>query len=84
MTDTTVYATDTTNTLLREAAHSTRHDDMDATTETVLRSFVVMADRAEAILRAEVIRARSMGLTWAQVGAAFGITRQAAQQRFGL
>lgn len=30
-----------------------------------------------------VERAREAGLTWQQVGDVFGITRQAAQQRFG-
>ena len=33
-------------------------------------------------LRMAVDRARGLGLSWAEVGIALGITRQAAQQRF--
>ena len=38
---------------------------------------------AEAELAATVIRARQAGHTWTAIGASPGITRQAAQQRFG-
>lgn len=38
---------------------------------------------AEKDLRASVQRARDEGATWQEIGDALGITRQAAQQRFG-
>ena len=39
--------------------------------------------RIEQAQRETVGAARRAGATWQQVGDAFGITRQAAQQRFG-
>jgi hypothetical protein len=38
---------------------------------------------AQAELAAAVIRARQAGQSWTAIGASLGITRQAAQQRFG-
>lgn len=38
---------------------------------------------AEADLRAEVAAARAAGNSWAIIGTALGVTKQAAQQRFG-
>lgn len=40
-------------------------------------------DAAESRMRHSVARAREEGATWAEVGEALGVTRQAAQQRFG-
>lgn len=40
-------------------------------------------DAAQAELRAAVTKAREAGDTWAMIGTALGITRQAAYQRFG-
>jgi hypothetical protein len=40
-------------------------------------------DAAESELRAAVEAARAAGDTWAAIGVALGITRQAAFQRFG-
>ena len=40
-------------------------------------------EEAEAALRAAVDAARAAGDTWAAIGVALGITRQAAFQRFG-
>jgi hypothetical protein len=51
-------------------------------------SLVVQADRdlevAELRLRHQVAEARRAGHSWAVIGASLGISRQAAQQRFGL
>lgn len=41
------------------------------------------ATAAQAELRAAVQQARDAGDTWAMIGTALGITRQAAYQRFG-
>jgi hypothetical protein len=41
------------------------------------------ARRARRHLAAAVTRARSQGHTWTQIASRLGITRQAAQQRFG-
>lgn len=41
-----------------------------------------IADEAERISRTEVMAAREEGATWAEVGEAFGVTRQAAHERF--
>lgn len=38
---------------------------------------------AEAVLRRAVSAARTGGVSWARIGGALGMTRQAAQQRFG-
>jgi hypothetical protein len=38
---------------------------------------------AEGVEHAAVVLAREAGMTWAEIGERFGITRQAAQQRFG-
>lgn len=38
---------------------------------------------AETTLHAEVAQARAAGVTWASIGQALGVTRQAAFQRFG-
>ena len=50
-------------------------------------SLIVQADRelevAELRLRHQVSEARRAGHSWAVIGASLGISRQAAQQRFG-
>jgi hypothetical protein len=42
------------------------------------------ADEVEILLTEAVGRCRAEGYSWAAVGARLGITRQAAQQRFGV
>lgn len=41
-----------------------------------------IADAAEALERAAVAQARAEGHTWAEIGEQFGMTKQAAQQRY--
>ncbi len=41
-----------------------------------------MADEADEALRRIVASAREAGASWAAIGGALGITRQAAQQRY--
>lgn len=71
----------TTNTI-HEGAGSLRTDDMDASAATVLRSYVEYAEQVQAELHNQVTYARSMGMSWSEIGAVFGISKQAAQQRF--
>jgi hypothetical protein len=51
-------------------------------------SFVIKANSdvkvAELMLRRHVSKARQVGHSWASIGFALGITRQAAQQWFGV
>lgn len=42
----------------------------------------LVAEEAEELLRETVVSARHAGLNWEQIGSLFGISRQAAQQRF--
>lgn len=48
---------------------------------------VIQADRnlgaAELVLRRQVLAARREGHSWAAIGYALGVSKQAAQQRFG-
>ena len=42
------------------------------------------ADEVELLMREAVARCRAEGYSWADIGARLGISRQAAQQRFGV
>ena len=42
----------------------------------------LLAKAAERLSRAEVMAARDVGVTWAEVGEAFGISTQTAHERF--
>lgn len=75
-------ATDRTRQLLIDAAASTRHDDTDASSETQLSSWITLQNELEDELRHQIRVARSMGMTWQQIGDQFGTSRQAAQQRW--
>lgn len=41
-------------------------------------------DEVETLMREAVARCRAGGYSWADIGARLGISRQAAQQRFGV
>lgn len=58
------------------------YGDMDANSLHRLSSFVELGRVYEMELKREAKHARDMGETWAAIGGVFGITRQAAQQRF--
>lgn len=47
------------------------------------RLALLAAQRARADAATYVDRARELGATWAEVGAALGVTRQTAHERFG-
>ena len=49
----------------------------------VIEAAHVVADEARAALGRWVTAGRRAGLSWAEIGAAVGVSKQAAQQRFG-
>lgn len=60
-----------------DISHLTRTDPIRA-----LGLCLAMSFTAEDLTRAAVIRARSDGRSWEEIGVALGTTKQAAQQRF--
>lgn len=48
-----------------------------------LASLELIRDQVDLFERITVREARANGSSWAEIGAALGVTRQAAQQRFG-
>lgn len=50
---------------------------------TYLRRGKKIIDRAQAEIAVNVTAARILGDSWASIGEALGISKQAAQQRFG-
>ena len=68
---------------IEQIASQYRTSDTDATTSATLTSYAALiADAQEGISR-EVTAARTMGESWTQIGHALGMSKQAAQQRFG-
>lgn len=51
--------------------------------EFELAELVSLRDELEAVIRQAVAGQRSVGRSWAYIGAALGITRQSAQERYG-
>ncbi|MGI9006626.1 MAG: hypothetical protein ACR2FU_10600 [Streptosporangiaceae bacterium] len=48
-----------------------------------LASLTTLADNVEQAIRAAVLGLRDHGYSWAGIGSRLGVTRQAAQQRWG-
>ncbi len=48
------------------------------------RRLATVLEEAERALRMEVALARGLDVSWSEIGASLGVTRQAAQQRFSL
>ncbi|MFD1717472.1 hypothetical protein [Georgenia deserti] len=66
-----------------EAVRRQEHGDAVASEELV--EFTnVLAEESSALLREAVAGARRQRVSWSRIGARLGMTRQAAQQRFGL
>ncbi|MBO3663742.1 hypothetical protein [Microbacterium stercoris] len=65
-----------------DGAAALRTDDMDASAAAVLASYAAFAKLVDADLANRVHDARSMGLTWQQIGDILGLTRQAAHTRY--
>ena len=70
----------TTEDDLRSLAHRLVGSDTDHLALAVAAT--KLAEAATRVARSEVMAARSGGTTWAEVGAAFGITTQTAHERF--
>lgn len=51
--------------------------------EFELAELVSLRDELEAVIRKAVRGQREVGRSWAYIGAALGITRQSAQERYG-
>lgn len=49
-----------------------------------LRRLVERRSKVESAIEREVARLSAMGLSWTAIGAALGVTRQGARQRYGL
>jgi hypothetical protein len=62
------------------AAYSRRvaHGDIDAIT-----GMAALADDLDNAIRAAITGLRARGYSWADIGSRLGVTRQAAQQRWG-
>ena len=71
-------ATRQVTTFAIEAALDLIQDDF-----AVVISAELALERAQAGQRASVLAARDVGTSWESVGEVFGISKQAAQQRFG-
>lgn len=63
---------------IRAAGRNTADAD-----EFELAELVALRDELEAAIRVAVVGQRRWGRSWAYVGAALGITRQSAQERYG-
>lgn len=48
-----------------------------------LPQLVELATKVDDVLAASVLAMRARGVTWSEIGEAFGITKQAAQKRWG-
>lgn len=57
--------------------------DDPETVHTLIADAKRMTELANDALKLAVWTARDHGMTWDQIGAQFGVTRQAAQKRFG-
>ena len=58
-------------------------DEVCATDLVLVANIAELRARVEIIERSVVAAAREQGATWDQIGSAYGMTRQAAYQRFG-
>ena len=64
--------------ILRSYARRVAHGDIDALTR-----MIGLADDIETAIRTAVIGLRDHGYSWTEIGNRLGVTRQAAQQRWG-
>jgi len=79
MTMSTIGSTDTTG---LDTISPTTHPGRDAVGFRAIRAAAKNVESAETELREAVRAAREAGDSWAIIGTALGVSRQAAQQRF--
>lgn len=79
MTMSTIHSTDTTG---LDTISPATHPGRDAAGFRAIRAAAKNVETAEQDLRDAVRAAREAGDSWAIIGTALGISRQAAQQRF--
>lgn len=60
-----------------------RSPDGEVTLGDAIAAAALLRDAVDGQLRLFVAQARDEGATWADIGAAIGVTAQAAQQRYG-
>lgn len=53
-------------------------------TETMLRRLAAISQETNNATRLAVERARTQGLSWTEIADTLGVTKQAAQQRYGV
>ena len=64
--------------IVRAYAHRVADGDIEALTD-----LTTLAADVEAAIQVAVIGLRNFGYSWAEIGVRLGVTRQAAQQRWG-
>ena len=77
---------DTVNSSLSDAAAAATvhlYSDLDASVEAKLAGLAYVLEEVDVMIRRQVRSARSQGVTWEQIGNHLGVSKQAAQQRFG-
>lgn len=82
----TTHILDATRQAIYDAAgdaQARQHGNYDASTSARLSGFIEVAAAAQQELAQAVRGANSMGMSWQDIGALFGTSKQAAQQRFG-
>lgn len=72
----------TRNALQAVTGSAARLSSLAGDSELVLLEVGYLSRQVEALQRQAVADARAAGLPWAVIGEAFGVSRQAAQQRF--
>ncbi len=82
MTTTTDLLTDKIATALLNARYAESADQLGDVRETI-RCLRLLAGTVESATRTAVAQARETGASWADVGELLGVSKQAAQQRYG-
>jgi hypothetical protein len=67
---------------LEDIASTVGGQDLDDNLR-VMNGLAAMSTLIDTLFVVQVVKARDSGYSWAEVGAALGMTKQAAQQRYG-
>ncbi len=82
MTQRTDLLTDKITTAVLNARYAEQADQAGDVPDT-LRCLALLAETVESATRTAVQQARETGASWSEVGAALGVSKQAAHARFG-